>query len=321
MAQNNIPLFPREPEDDSEAQNDLLKDVQQKLEVAESTSELDLPNFRQEAMSPPAPAYGPPPFMYQQSEDMPIERPDSSPPAMIAYGPAVFAQEEWIDVENTPALKLGDSSNQNVRHSMPARIIPPDELNDLLGAINNCSQFIALNPNYADAFYNRGILKKKINDLVGALVDYNEAILINPKFANAFYNRGILKDELNDNPGALIDYNQAIAISPTLAIAYINRGNLQRKLNDLSGALLDYNQATVLEPKYAIAFYNRGLLGKQINDRAGAIQDLSQAAQLFREQGKIQYLQMAIAQLDKLNTSKSSAIQSLIAGFKRWLNF
>jgi hypothetical protein len=71
MSQDKEPLFPRESESDSEAQSDLLKDVRQKLEVAERTSEFKLPDFGEERFMPsqmdahspppPAPAYGPPP--------------------------------------------------------------------------------------------------------------------------------------------------------------------------------------------------------------------------------------------------------------------
>jgi hypothetical protein len=65
MAQNEKPLFPRELESDSEVQSDLLKDVKQKLEVAEGSSEFELPVIMKERfMPPPAPAYGPPPLPF-----------------------------------------------------------------------------------------------------------------------------------------------------------------------------------------------------------------------------------------------------------------
>ena len=68
MTKNGKPLFPRESESGSEAQSDLLRDVKQKLDAAESKSEIELPDFGNERFTPakgsppPAPAYGPPPL-------------------------------------------------------------------------------------------------------------------------------------------------------------------------------------------------------------------------------------------------------------------
>src|SRR5580704_1934195 len=45
------------------------------------------------------------------------------------------------------------------------------------------SKAIRLRPDYADAFYNRGISRKAKGDLEGALEDYSEAIRLKPDFA------------------------------------------------------------------------------------------------------------------------------------------
>jgi hypothetical protein len=68
MAQNEKPLFPREPEDDPNTVSDLLKDVKQQLEAEESTSELELPDTDPEnALPPTIIAYGPPPLRLVQT--------------------------------------------------------------------------------------------------------------------------------------------------------------------------------------------------------------------------------------------------------------
>ena len=57
-----------------------------------------------------------------------------------------------------------------------------------------------------------------------ALADYSEAVDLNPQYADAFYNRGIVFEELNQDLDALEDYNRVIALSPNFLSAINNRG-------------------------------------------------------------------------------------------------
>ncbi|MDD1437760.1 tetratricopeptide repeat protein, partial [Dolichospermum sp. ST_sed10] len=49
----------------------------------------------------------------------------------------------------------------------------------------------------------------ELGDKQGAIQDYNLAIKINPNLAEAYIGRGIVRSELGDNQGAIDDYNQA----------------------------------------------------------------------------------------------------------------
>ena len=71
------------------------------------------------------------------------------------------------------------------------------------------------------------------------IADYNEAIAINPQFAEAFFNRGIAKNLLGDKQGAIADYNQAISINPQYATAWGARGSEKYVLGDRSGCCND----------------------------------------------------------------------------------
>jgi Flp pilus assembly protein TadD len=184
-----------------------------------------------------------------------------------------------------------------------AAAVQKDTKGDKQGALADYNRAIQIDPNYAFAYHNRGILKDdKLNDIPGALADYNRAIQLNPNYAKAYYNRGFLKyTKLNDTPGALADYNRAIQINPNDAFAYHNRGVLKHdKLNDTPGALADYNRAIQLNPNDADAYYNRGdLKYTKLNDRAGGINDMQQAARLYQKQGSNQNYNYAIGLLKK----------------------
>ncbi|RAM48115.1 MAG: hypothetical protein C6Y22_29610, partial [Hapalosiphonaceae cyanobacterium JJU2] len=88
---------------------------------------------------------------------------------------------------------------------------------DYKGAIADLTQAIRLNPNYAEAHYNRGNARYYLGDKQGAIADYNSAIKINPNLAQAYNNRGNVRSELGDKQGAIADYNSAIKINPNLA--------------------------------------------------------------------------------------------------------
>jgi len=51
-----------------------------------------------------------------------------------------------------------------------------------------------------------------LGDKQGAVADYNQAIAINPQNADAYNNRGNSKYDLGDTQGACADYKKAIAL-------------------------------------------------------------------------------------------------------------
>src|SRR6478752_5678921 len=69
---------------------------------------------------------------------------------------------------------------------------------DLDEKVRFYSQAIRLNPDYAEAFNNRGVARKNKGDLEGALKDYNEAIRLKPDNADAFNNRGNVRKDKGD---------------------------------------------------------------------------------------------------------------------------
>jgi tetratricopeptide (TPR) repeat protein len=89
---------------------------------------------------------------------------------------------------------------------------------------------IALNPNNADAYRNRGLIYGRKQDYDRALSDFDSALLLNPNDARAHALRGLVRERKGDGKRAIADFDRAIEIDP--AGAGIYRTHRQRILND-----------------------------------------------------------------------------------------
>ena len=97
------------------------------------------------------------------------------------------------------------------------------ELKRLDEALASYDKAIALKPDYAEAFNNRGIALKELKRLDEALASYDKAIALKPGYADAFNNRGNALKELKLFDEALASFDKAIALKPDSADAYLNR--------------------------------------------------------------------------------------------------
>ena len=53
---------------------------------------------------------------------------------------------------------------------------------------------------------------------------YTKSIEIDPQYALAYYNRGVIHHEKGEYEKAVEDYTDTIRINPKMAVAYHNRG-------------------------------------------------------------------------------------------------
>jgi serine/threonine protein kinase/regulator of sirC expression with transglutaminase-like and TPR domain len=157
------------------------------------------------------------------------------------------------------------------------RGITKSKLNNKKGAIEDYSQAIKLRPDYSDAYHSRGEVRAALNDKKGAIEDYTQSIKIRPDDQDSYNNRALIRVDLGDKKGALEDYDLAIKLKPDSSLIYGNRAIVRASLNDKKGAAEDYNQAIKLDPKNTDALFNRGNLRYDANDKKSAIDDYTQA--------------------------------------------
>jgi tetratricopeptide (TPR) repeat protein len=190
--------------------------------------------------------------------------------------------------------------NPNYAGAYNNRGITRSELGDNQSAIDDFTQAININPNCADAYCNRGNAHSELGDNQSAIDDFTQAININPNCADAYCNRGNAHSELGDNQSAIDDYTQAININPNYAAAYQNRGNARYELGDKQGAIDDYTQATKIHPNDADGYYNRGGQHLFLGNRQSAIDDYQKAADIYKKEGNETKYRDAISQIHNL---------------------
>ena len=71
---------------------------------------------------------------------------------------------------------------------------------------------------------------KAKNDLVSAIKDFSNEIALYPKNEGTYFNRGIAKYALKDYQGAFDDYSKGISLKPSNANSYLSRANASIKL-------------------------------------------------------------------------------------------
>jgi tetratricopeptide (TPR) repeat protein len=158
---------------------------------------------------------------------------------------------------------------------------------NLTQAMASFDRAITLDPQYFQAYIERGNVKDGIGDLPGAIADYTTAIALNRKSAPAYYNRGTVLSKSGRHQAAVEDYNRAIEINPQYAQAYLNRGNELDDLGNFAGAIASYDRAIQIRPNYALAYLNRGIAYGRAGNRDRAIADFQLAAKLFKADGSL----------------------------------
>ncbi|MEB3336381.1 MAG: tetratricopeptide repeat protein, partial [Leptolyngbyaceae bacterium] len=117
------------------------------------------------------------------------------------------------------------------------------DLGDHLGAINDYTHVIRLDPSHEIAYNNRGVAYYSLGDIQRAIEDFDQALRLNPSNESGYHNRSLVRFKLGDRQGALEDYSTMLQINPNNDQAYHCRGIIRSKLGVKQGAIADYSTA------------------------------------------------------------------------------
>jgi|GEM_PF-6204198 len=89
---------------------------------------------------------------------------------------------------------------------------------DYRGAIFDLSQSILLNPEMADSYFYRGLVRAELEDQLGAISDFDDAILRNPRHSRAYFHRAGVFFNLGNQSEGILDLQLAAQL-------FLDQGN------------------------------------------------------------------------------------------------
>lgn len=150
---------------------------------------------------------------------------------------------------------------------------------------------IDLEPDFVEAYNNRGAVKNFLRRHKDALADYDIAIRLKPDYAEAYGNRGTTKNLLGKHQDALADYDTAIRLKSDYAEAYYYRGHANSALEKYDAALADYSTAIKLRLDNPAAYNNRGFIHFKLGQCRKAITDYNEAIRLKSDEMRVPDIQ------------------------------
>lgn len=160
--------------------------------------------------------------------------------------------------------------------------------NDMAGAIAEYGKAIEADPDFAQAYHERGRAHLRQREYASAVADYDRAVALDP--ANADYFALSCRARAawgEETDRALAHCNQALELRAdhqetlsTRGLVQLRRGDLDAALADFGAALAGYDPAAKPDPIYAQALYGRGLVKLRQGAGAAGRADLNAALAL-----------------------------------------
>ena len=162
-------------------------------------------------------------------------------------------------------------------------------------AISLLDELIALCPDNAADYNNRGLMYFRNNQIMEALCDLSQALKINPHLDSAYNNRANCHAAQGDLAEAIADYDLALDLNPANLRAWINQGITFRELELYDLALENFDIALIIGdtleeriyPERGRTYHLRGDWNCAVGDYYKALDILATKPSLARYKKKV----------------------------------
>ncbi len=135
-------------------------------------------------------------------------------------------------------------------------------------AIARFDRALALDPELADAYYDRGSCYLKIGNFTPGILDFSKALELNPRFADQFYNKAYQVSYVTDLNRVITELNLIVADHPDEShvlflrgFFYVAKTEFKRyDMADLDDGIRDFDRTLTLNPEHVSAYIYRGFL-------------------------------------------------------------
>lgn len=146
------------------------------------------------------------------------------------------------------------------------------ELRNYNYAINDFNSAIARDPNYAEAYYQRGLAKMNLKQSKG-VQDFNRALAIDPNIFQAYLSRACYYGLKGVYTKAILNCNEAIKLKPNSVRAYLYRGALKYHIKAFDLAIRDLTKAASIDSTCPLPYFNRAVCYQESKQHAKALTD------------------------------------------------
>lgn len=132
-------------------------------------------------------------------------------------------------------------------------------LNRLDGAIVSCEKAIGIDPSFAEALNNAGIIHQCFGRMQEARHFFQRALAAKRDYADAAYNLATVESDLGNYPEAVSGFAAILKRNPANPDGWNNLGNALLALGHPAEALEAFQLAVRLRPTFPVARWNAGL--------------------------------------------------------------
>ncbi len=174
------------------------------------------------------------------------------------------------------------------------------ELKHKMLAIRDFTKAIKINPKYTEAYIARGRVFLEMKNYKKAFKDFQKAVEIDSNCAEGYYYIGKIYESLRKYDEALKFFTKAIEADKNYADAYVERGKVYFKLGLYRKALKDLSTAIKIDENNADAYYNRGVVLTMLRKFGDAVADLKKASMLFLNSNNSEKFVMSLYEIYNL---------------------
>lgn len=165
---------------------------------------------------------------------------------------------------------------------------------------------------YSDSHRLRGYSRRRLGQLQAAAQDFEKALALDPNDAQAYYNRGVIAAYQKTADHGLLDFTKAIQLKPDFEKAYFRRGMVYHTKGDYKQALKDFEQVLAANPKAHQALSAQGYTYSQMGNQKAALQAYNKALELYPKD-LVTHIRRGYAQLDAGNYEAAIADFTVVA--------